>query len=176
MCASISPDRRFVMPAALSSATRICGAPGATGNALRHSSDKMFCNAAATSYFTLVSLSRLVDAQYARHALARWGAWGGKQGGRMKYHGTAPACSIAPYKVTRLFCPQCQDLIIAATQSQHVSRNEIRHWWVCEACGHEFRTTVRWLPPVESEPAADEAELLRSRQEPLAAWNIQRGL
>jgi DNA-directed RNA polymerase subunit M/transcription elongation factor TFIIS len=99
------------------------------------------------------------------------------KGSRMKYHGTAPACSIAPYKVSRLFCPQCQDLIIAATQSQHVSRNEIRHWWVCEACGHEFRTTVRWLPsPVEGESAADEAELLPSQREPFPAWNIQRGL
>jgi DNA-directed RNA polymerase subunit M/transcription elongation factor TFIIS len=76
-----------------------------------------------------------------------------------------------------LFCPQCQDLIIAATQSQHVSRNEIRHWWVCETCGHEFRTTVRWpASAVENESAADEAELLPSQREPLPAWNIQRGL
>src|SRR5215467_9495164 len=95
------------------------------------------------------------------------------KGSRMKYHGTAPACSIAPYKVTRLFCPQCQDLIIAATHSQHVSRNEIRHWWVCETCSHEFRTTVRWLPSlVENEPVGDEAELLPSPREPLPAWNI----
>lgn len=86
----------------------------------------------------------------------------------MKYHGTAPACSIAPYKLSRLLCPQCQDLIIAATQSQHVSTNEIRHWWACEACGHEFRTTVRWQPSLESVPAA-EAKSLPGRREPSPA-------
>lgn len=90
------------------------------------------------------------------------------KGSRMKYHGTAPACAIAPYKVSRLLCPQCQDLIIAATQSQHVSRNEIRHWWTCEACGHQFRTTVRYLRSfAESEQPTDAAER-RPRQPPPA--------
>ena len=75
----------------------------------------------------------------------------------MKYHGTAPACLNAPYKGSRLLCPRCQDLIIAATHSEHVSRNEIRHSWACEACGYQFRTAVRYLRPfVESEPAPDE--------------------
>jgi RNase P subunit RPR2 len=69
----------------------------------------------------------------------------------MKYHGTAPAFSIAPVNDSRLFCPHCQDLIIAATKSQHVSTNEVRHWWACESCGYEFRTTVRWQSsPVQS--------------------------
>lgn len=82
----------------------------------------------------------------------------------MKYHGTAPACSNAPYKVSRLLCPRCQDLIIAATQSEYVSRNEIRHSWACEACGHEFRTTVRYLRPfVEGEPVPDETAPLPSQ-------------
>jgi RNase P subunit RPR2 len=63
---------------------------------------------------------------------------------RMKYPETATAFSIAPYRVSRLFCPQCHDLIIAATKSQHVSTTEVHHWWACEACGYEFRTTVRW--------------------------------
>jgi hypothetical protein len=94
----------------------------------------------------------------------------------MKYHGTAPACSIAPYNVSRLFCPRCQDLIIAATQSQHVSTNEIRHWWACEACGHEFRTTVRWPLSFEREPAVDETEPLPNRREPLPAWASPHGL
>ena len=69
---------------------------------------------------------------------------GDRKGGRMKYYGTAPAFSIAPSNDPRLLCPQCQDLIIAATNSQHVSPNEVRHWWACEACGHEFCTTVQW--------------------------------
>jgi DNA-directed RNA polymerase subunit M/transcription elongation factor TFIIS len=100
----------------------------------------------------------------------------------MKYHGTAPACSIAPYRISQLFCPQCHDLIIAATQSQHVSTNEIRYWFVCEACGHEFRTTVRWLPPAyESEAVADETDperqpLAAGKSNPLPAWNFPRGV
>jgi len=67
-----------------------------------------------------------------------------REDGRMENHGTAPAFSFAPCKVSRLFCPRCRDLIIAATKSQHVSTSEVRHWWACEACGYEFRTTVRW--------------------------------
>jgi hypothetical protein len=62
----------------------------------------------------------------------------------MKNHGRAPAFSFAPCKVSQLFCPRCRDLIIAATKSQHVSTNEVRHWWVCETCDYEFGTTVRW--------------------------------
>jgi hypothetical protein len=65
----------------------------------------------------------------------------------MKFDGTAPAFSAKPYKVSRLFCPQCYDLIIAATKSQHVNINVIRHWWACETCGYEFRTTVQWRAP-----------------------------
>jgi hypothetical protein len=78
-----------------------------------------------------------------------------------------------------LFCPRCEDLIIAATQSQHVSVNEIRHWWACETCGHEFRTTVRWLPSLaEGEAAADETEpqSLSRQVEPLPALKFPRGL
>jgi hypothetical protein len=69
-------------------------------------------------------------------------------------------------------------LIIAATQSQHVSVNEVRNWWACEACGHEFRTTVRWLPSfAESEVAVDDHEPLPPRSgEPLPALNFPRGL
>jgi hypothetical protein len=63
----------------------------------------------------------------------------------MTYDGTPPF-SIAPSSDARLLCPRCQDLIIAATKSQHVSPNEVRHWWACETCGYEFSTTVRWEP------------------------------
>ena len=83
--------------------------------------------------------------------------WATRKDGRMKYHGTAPAFSTAPCKVSRLFCPQCRDLIIAATKSQHVSTNEVRHWWACETCGYEFRTTVRWQSsPLQSVSIAEE--------------------
>ena len=69
--------------------------------------------------------------------------WAAQKDNVMKFHGTAPAFAMAPYRVSRLFCPQCHDLIIAATKSQHVNINEVRHWWACESCGHEFGTTVQ---------------------------------
>jgi len=78
----------------------------------------------------------------------------------MKFHGTARAFSVAPYGVSRLFCPRCHDLIIAATKSQHVSVNEVRNWWACESCGHEFRTTVRWpWSPPQGVSAAEGARM-----------------
>jgi transcription elongation factor Elf1 len=66
-------------------------------------------------------------------------------------HATVPAFSVEAHSFVRSFCPECHDLMVAATQSQHVDKNVVRHWWSCESCGHEFRTTVQ-LPalPVEA--------------------------
>ena len=87
----------------------------------------------------------------------------------MRYHGTASAFSIAPCKVSRLFCPQCKDLIIAATKSQHVSPSEICHWWACETCGYEFRTTVQWQSSSpQSHASEDETapQAMRNQKDP----------
>jgi RNase P subunit RPR2 len=43
----------------------------------------------------------------------------------------------------RSYCPRCNDLMVAPARSQHVNHDVVRHWWSCETCGHEFRTTVR---------------------------------
>jgi len=59
-------------------------------------------------------------------------------------------------RIPRLFCPRCQDLIFAATGSEHVSGNEIRHFFLCEACGHAFRTTVRWV--ADDNPNTDDSD------------------
>lgn len=61
----------------------------------------------------------------------------------MKFHATVPAFSMEPYTFVRSFCPQCNDLMVAPAMSQFVSEDVVRHMWACEACGHEFRTTVR---------------------------------
>jgi RNase P subunit RPR2 len=60
----------------------------------------------------------------------------------MKFHATAPPSSITTHNIMRSFCPVCHDLMVSAAMSQHVNRNVIRHFWACESCGHEFRTTV----------------------------------
>jgi RNase P subunit RPR2 len=41
------------------------------------------------------------------------------------------------------YCPACHDLLFAAAASEFVSRSRVRHVWSCEACGHEFSTSVQ---------------------------------
>ena len=73
----------------------------------------------------------------------------------MRFHGTVPAFCVEPHAFVRSFCPECHDLMVAATKSQHVNTDMVRHWWSCESCGHEFRTTVRLraLPAEACRPA-----------------------
>jgi hypothetical protein len=33
-------------------------------------------------------------------------------------------------------------MLIAPAVSVHVHHDDIRHWWTCDACGHEFMTAV----------------------------------
>jgi hypothetical protein len=40
--------------------------------------------------------------------------------------------------------------MVAPARSQHVNHDLVRHWWSCESCGHEFRTTVE-LPAMPAE-------------------------
>jgi RNase P subunit RPR2 len=70
----------------------------------------------------------------------------------MKFHATAPAFSIVSPNFVRSYCPECQDLLVSAAKSQHVNADVIHHWWACESCGHEFRTTVQ-LPSLTIEVA-----------------------
>jgi RNase P subunit RPR2 len=71
----------------------------------------------------------------------------------MKVHATRPTLSAAPDKLSEnlpeklmgSFCPACCDLMVAPALSQHVNDAVVSHWWACESCGHEFRTTV-YLP------------------------------
>jgi len=42
----------------------------------------------------------------------------------------------------RPLCPHCNDTLVAPALSVHVHQNDIRHWWSCDTCGHEFLTSV----------------------------------
>ncbi len=50
----------------------------------------------------------------------------------------------APYSRAgvRPVCPVCKDELFAATVSVHVHDDDIRNWWSCEKCGHQFMTIV----------------------------------
>ena len=46
-------------------------------------------------------------------------------------------------KMVKPACPQCTEQQFASTVSLHVTASEVRHWWSCESCGHEFMTIVK---------------------------------
>jgi hypothetical protein len=60
----------------------------------------------------------------------------------MKAYAVARTASPSVRPVVRPSCPHCRDILFAATVSVHVSDNDIRHWWSCDTCGHQFMTTV----------------------------------
>ena len=68
---------------------------------------------------------------------------------------TAPAeahvASVGSRRIALPACPKCNDLQLAPTASEFVSKGQVRHFWSCEACGHEFSTSVR-LPFVVGAP------------------------
>jgi transcription elongation factor Elf1 len=69
----------------------------------------------------------------------------------MKSPATSPTFSAHTDRLVRsFFCPRCDDLMVAPALSQHVNHDVVRHWWSCESCGHEFRTTVQ-LPTLPAE-------------------------
>jgi transcription elongation factor Elf1 len=61
----------------------------------------------------------------------------------MKSPATSPPISARANDYVRSICPRCDDVMVAPARSQHVKEDVIRHWWHCESCGHQFRTTVR---------------------------------
>jgi len=63
----------------------------------------------------------------------------------------AHVASIASQRIALPACPECNDLQLAPTASEFVSKGQVRHFWACEACGHEFRTSVK-LPFIRNAP------------------------
>jgi hypothetical protein len=39
-------------------------------------------------------------------------------------------------------CTECNELVIAPEWSEYVGKNEVRHFWSCENCGHEIEMLV----------------------------------
>lgn len=51
--------------------------------------------------------------------------------------------TVASRRIDLPSCPNCNDLVFAPAASEFVSKTRVRHIWACEACGHEFSTSVR---------------------------------
>lgn len=47
---------------------------------------------------------------------------------------------------TRPNCPECGHEQFVPECSAFVDEGSVRHGWLCEACGHRFRTTVEIGP------------------------------
>jgi len=41
-------------------------------------------------------------------------------------------------------CSRCLSTVIAPKRSAYVSKHRVRHFWSCDACGHEFEVSVDW--------------------------------
>ena len=59
----------------------------------------------------------------------------------MKTHAIRAQASDAR-RLVRPHCPECRDLLFAPAVSVHVNERDVRHWWSCDNCGHEFMTTA----------------------------------
>lgn len=42
----------------------------------------------------------------------------------------------------RNHCAQCGESLFMPEWSEYVSERQVRHLWVCDACGYQFETTV----------------------------------
>jgi len=43
-------------------------------------------------------------------------------------------------------------MLLAPAASEYVNEREVRHFWSCEACGHELATSIDVLTQVELAP------------------------
>ena len=61
----------------------------------------------------------------------------------MKAEASIQVAGQSPRRIAFPTCPRCNDVLIAAAASEHVSEKQVRHVWSCDCCGHEFATSVR---------------------------------
>ena len=53
------------------------------------------------------------------------------------------AAPVASRRIALPSCPNCNDLLFAPAAAEFISKTHVRHVWSCDACGHEFSTSVR---------------------------------
>jgi hypothetical protein len=56
---------------------------------------------------------------------------------------TVPTSYIHETYLGRPSCPKCGELLMAPEYSECLSRNDIRHFWMCEKCDYGFETLIR---------------------------------
>lgn len=67
--------------------------------------------------------------------------------GQAEMHIATHVATGASRRLALPACPECNDLQFAPAASEFVSKgrgkDKVRHFWSCEACGHEFSTSVK---------------------------------
>jgi transcription elongation factor Elf1 len=61
----------------------------------------------------------------------------------MAGHAETHRDTVASLRIALPSCPNCNDLLFAPAASEFVNKTRVRHTWSCDACGHEFSTSVR---------------------------------
>jgi len=61
-------------------------------------------------------------------------------------------------------CPKCGELLMAPEHSECLSRNNVRHVWMCDKCDYGFETLIRFNVPW----ATDGQDLACARHSPLS--------
>ena len=69
----------------------------------------------------------------------------------MKTHTPLQVAALLSRRLGPPACPECNHVVFAAVGSEYVTERHVRHLWVCDACGCEFRTSVE-LSPSTGEP------------------------
>jgi len=54
------------------------------------------------------------------------------------------ASVLATESLRRPNCPRCGEMLLVAEESCFDLKGRIFHVWSCDACGHEFETSVRF--------------------------------
>jgi transcription elongation factor Elf1 len=60
----------------------------------------------------------------------------------MSLQNATPAVFAFARYFTRPLCPECGHEQFVPERSAFIAEGSIRHAWLCESCGHEFRTLV----------------------------------
>jgi hypothetical protein len=54
----------------------------------------------------------------------------------------SPSGRTRPFALTS--CPNCLETQIAPLASEYVGEGRVRHFWACDGCGHEFKTSIEF--------------------------------
>jgi hypothetical protein len=69
-------------------------------------------------------------------------------GGDMRIHSDVPSGVTVTQILGRPVCPSCGETMYAAVETQFLGRGRISNRWSCEACDHQFQTSLE-LPFAE---------------------------